>query len=43
MSRERLEVYIRENKIEAKILVFDKLTRTVEDAEKLLFKCENQK
>jgi len=36
MSRERLEVYIRDNRVDAKILVFDKLTRTVEDAEKRL-------
>jgi len=36
MSRERLEAYIRDNKVGAKILVFDKPTRTVEDAEKRL-------
>ncbi|MGD8505641.1 MAG: YbaK/EbsC family protein [Candidatus Bathyarchaeota archaeon] len=36
MSREKLEAYIRENKIDAKILVFDKTTKTVEDAEKRL-------
>jgi len=37
MSRERLEAYIRENGVNAEILVFDKPTRTVEDAEKLSF------
>jgi len=37
MSRERLEAYIRDNRVDAKILVFDKLTRTAEDAEKLSF------
>ncbi len=36
MSRERLETYIRDSKINAKILVFDKPTRTVEDAERQL-------
>jgi Cys-tRNA(Pro) deacylase len=36
MSRERLEAYIRDNKVDAKILVFDRPTRTVEDAEKRL-------
>ena len=37
MSRERLEAYIRENGVNAKILVFDKPTRTVEDSERLSF------
>ena len=36
MTHGRLEAYIRHNGIDAKILVFDKLTRTVEDAEKQL-------
>ncbi|MFQ5758706.1 MAG: aminoacyl-tRNA deacylase, partial [Candidatus Bathyarchaeia archaeon] len=36
MSRERLEAYILDNRIDARILVFDKPTRTVEDAEKQL-------
>lgn len=36
MIRERLEAYIRDNKIDAKIPVFHKSTRTVEDAEKRL-------
>ncbi len=36
MTHERLEAYIRDNKVDAKVLVFDKPTRTVEDAEKRL-------
>jgi len=36
MTHGRLEAYIRHNGIDAKVLVFDKLTRTVEDAEKRL-------
>jgi Cys-tRNA(Pro) deacylase len=36
MSNEKLEAYIRDNDIDAKVLVFDKPTRTVEDAEKRL-------